>query len=83
MLTQPLPEEMLPDAAPHRPLSRAGRKTTATLCVLGWSVFWVFGFLALSADPIHGWAIAGASLFAFAGLVTGLVTYLKLCREIT
>ena len=58
------------------------RKVTATLCVMGWSAFWVFGFLALSADFDAGKASVLAEMAAAAiGFALGMVTYLDLCRD--
>ena len=80
------------DHAPRRPFQpRAGtpdatggaraRKLTATLCVLGWSAFWVFGFLALSADHVAGAAVWAEILAAAAGFAIGMWAYLELCRD--
>ncbi|MGG7564718.1 hypothetical protein ACQ5SO_00965 [Rhodovulum sp. DZ06] len=79
------------DAAPRAPWQpREGeptqtggarsRKLVATLCVLGWSAFWVFGFLALSGDMGTG-AVWLEGLAAAAGFGLGMWAYLDLCRD--
>jgi hypothetical protein len=60
------------------------RKTTlkwiANGNVLGWSVFWVFGFLAVSAPADAVGQMVGAAVLAFAGLALGVWCYLRLMR---
>ena len=56
------------------------RKIIANGTVLGWSLFWVFGFLALTAPPGATVQTAGATIIAFAGLAVGVWCYLKLVR---
>ena len=48
--------------------------------VLGWSVFWVFGYLALSAPMEATGQMVGAAVAAFLGLVLGVWCYLQLMR---
>jgi len=55
-------------------------KLVAIICVISWSGFWAFGYLALSAGVDDPWQVAVASLLAAAGLFTGMVTWLKLAR---
>ena len=56
------------------------RKLIATGNVLGWSAFWVFGFLALSAPTNATGQIIGAALISFCGLVAGVWCYLQLMK---
>lgn len=48
--------------------------------VVGWSAFWVFGFLAVTAPPENSWQMVGAAVLAFAGLVLGVWCWLRLMR---
>lgn len=48
--------------------------------VLGWSVFWVFGFLAVTAPAENTLQMVGAAVLAFAGLVLGVWCWLRLMR---
>ncbi|WP_425051349.1 hypothetical protein [Psychromarinibacter sp. S121] len=59
---------------------RALRKWIANGNVLGWSVFWVFGFLALTAPADAVGQMIGAAVLAFMGLVVGVWCYLRLVR---
>ena len=61
-------------------MHRFGMKTVATLCVIGWSCFWVFGYLALSGTAEQTAQVVGASLMALAGLGVGLAAYLRICH---
>ncbi|MXU64986.1 hypothetical protein [Oceanomicrobium pacificus] len=54
-------------------------KSVATLCVIGWSAFWCFGFLALSAPAPQ--AATLPMLLAFAGFIAGSWSYLTLARR--
>lgn len=55
-------------------------KILSVVNVVAWSGFWAFGYLALSAESYSGRQLLVASLFAAAGLFTGIFTYLKLVR---
>ena len=55
-------------------------KSLATLNVIAWSAFWVFGFLALSEPAVNGTRMSIYALIAFVSLATGLTSYLKICR---
>ena len=55
-------------------------KSLATLNVIAWSAFWIFGFLALSENAENGTLMSVYALVAFVSLATGLATYLKICR---
>lgn len=55
-------------------------KLVAIVCVISWSGFWAFGYLALSAGVEDSGQMAVAALLAAAGLFTGMVTWLRLAR---
>ncbi len=55
-------------------------KLVAMACVLGWSAFWSFGYLALTAPVTEVSQMVTAVLLAFAGLVTGSFSYISLKR---
>lgn len=48
--------------------------------VLGWSAFWVFGFLAVTAPAEAAAQMVGAAALSFAGLVLGMWCWLRLMR---
>ncbi|WP_172300049.1 hypothetical protein [Pseudoruegeria sp. HB172150] len=48
--------------------------------VLGWSAFWVFGFLALTAPAEATVQMVGAAVLAFMGLLLGVWCWLRLMR---
>ena len=56
-------------------------KLVALACVVSWSGFWAFGYLALSADIRDQSQIMVASVLAALGFLTGVFAYIKLCRE--
>jgi hypothetical protein len=56
------------------------QKLTAILCVVSWSGFWAFGYLALSIGDFSSNQLSVAALLAFVGLITGLTSYLHLVR---
>ncbi|WP_225029734.1 hypothetical protein [Xinfangfangia pollutisoli] len=56
-------------------------KFIATLCVISWSGFWAFGYLALSAGVQDSGQMVMAIVLAAAGLFTGIFTYLKIARD--
>lgn len=53
-------------------------KACAIACVIGWSGFWTFGYLALSASPDMAGQASLAAMLAGAGFLTGTFTYLRL-----
>lgn len=57
------------------------RKLVAVICVVSWSGFWAFGYLALSARIDEPRQMVTAGLLAFAGFITGIFTYLRLSRD--
>lgn len=58
-------------------------KLVALLCVIAWSGFWAFGYLALSADHTETGQLLVATLLAAAGFFTGMVAWLKLSHDVT
>lgn len=56
-------------------------KLVALACVVSWSGFWAFGYLALSADIQDQGQVVTAGLLAFAGFLTGTFAYIKLSRD--
>jgi predicted RND superfamily exporter protein len=56
------------------------QKLTAIICVVSWSGFWAFGFLALSSSGFTEMQLLTAAMLAFVGLVTGVAAYLRLAR---
>lgn len=57
------------------------RKLVAILCVISWSGFWAFGYLALSAGSADSGQQGVAMVLAALGLFTGLFSYLHLARS--
>jgi hypothetical protein len=57
------------------------QKLVALSCVLGWSAFWAFGYLALSTEPHETTQASIAALLAFAGLIAGSFSYMRLGRD--
>lgn len=55
-------------------------KLVALTCVVSWSGFWAFGYLALSADRQDQGQILVASLLAGLGFLTGVFAYIRLAR---
>ncbi|MDO8883774.1 MAG: hypothetical protein U0934_07800 [Pseudotabrizicola sp.] len=56
-------------------------KLVALVCVISWSGFWAFGYLALSADIQDQNQILVASLLAALGFLTGVFAYIQLARD--
>jgi hypothetical protein len=56
-------------------------KLVALICVVSWSGFWAFGYLALSADISDKGQMTVAALLAAAGFLTGTFTYMSLARK--
>ncbi|MDR7124583.1 hypothetical protein [Pseudotabrizicola sp. 4114] len=56
-------------------------KLVALICVVSWSGFWAFGYLALSADIHDQSQILVASLLAALGFVSGVFAYIRLARD--
>lgn len=57
-------------------------KLIALVCVISWSGFWAFGYLALTAEISDQSHMVVAGLLAFAGFLTGMFTYMRLSRVI-
>lgn len=56
-------------------------KLVAIVCVVSWSGFWAFGYLALSADVQDRGQILVASLLAALGFLSGVFAYIRLARD--
>lgn len=57
------------------------RKLLALAVVIGWSAFWSFGYLAISAPVENASQMVIAALLAFAGLLTGSAAYFRICKN--
>ncbi len=57
------------------------KKLVAIACVVSWSGFWAFGYLALSVGVEHSGQLVTAAILAALGLFTGVFTYVKLARD--
>ncbi len=55
-------------------------KLVAIVNVIAWAGFWSFGYLAITAEGLTEGQLVIAALLAFAGLVTGILAYMKLVR---
>ncbi len=55
-------------------------KLVAIINVIAWAGFWAFGYLAITAEGLTEGQLVIAALLAFAGLVTGILAYMKLVR---
>lgn len=58
------------------------QKLNALVCVIGWSAFWTFGYLALSASPDLGGQASFAAILAAVGFLLGTFTYMRLGRDL-
>ena len=56
-------------------------KIIAIICVISWSGFWAFGYLALSAGVGDTAQMITASLLAGLGFLTGMLAWLRLSRS--
>jgi hypothetical protein len=56
------------------------RKLIAIVCVISWSGFWAFGYLAISAADADPAQVVTAALIAAAGALTGVFAWLWLAR---
>lgn len=56
-------------------------KLIAILCVVCWSGFWAFGYLALTADQAENAQMMTATALAGVCFLGGVFAYLRLCRE--
>jgi len=57
-------------------------KFIAMVCVISWSGFWAFGYLALSASSADVTEMEVAAILAALGFLTGTFTYMALSRRI-
>lgn len=57
------------------------QKLVALICVVAWSGFWAFGYLALSADLTNSRQMVTAVVLAAIGFLTGTFTYIALGRR--
>ncbi|EDZ45858.1 hypothetical protein [Leisingera daeponensis] len=55
-------------------------KMIAIVNVVAWAGFWAFGYLALTAESYSETQVVTAALLAAAGLITGIIAYLRLVR---
>lgn len=55
-------------------------KLIAILNVIAWAGFWAFGYIALTSNDLTEGQLVIAAILAFAGLVTGIMAYMKLVR---
>ena len=53
-------------------------KMIAIVNVIAWAGFWAFGYLALTAESYSETQVVTAALLASAGLITGIIAYLRL-----
>ncbi|WP_170480861.1 hypothetical protein [Ruegeria arenilitoris] len=56
------------------------QKLIAIVNVIAWAGFWAFGYIAVTSDSLSQSQMVVAALLAFAGLVTGVLAYMKLVR---
>jgi hypothetical protein len=56
-------------------------KLIALVCVISWSGFWAFGYLALSADFSNISQVTVATILAAVGFLTGTFAYIALGRH--
>ncbi|WP_368186073.1 hypothetical protein [Aestuariibius sp. HNIBRBA575] len=55
-------------------------KLIAIICVVSWSGFWAFGYIALTTQVHDSIQLTIAALLAFAGLITGISAYFRLAQ---
>ena len=56
------------------------KKLIAIINVIAWAGFWAFGYIALTSTDLSERQVVIAAILAFAGFITGVAAYLKLCR---
>ena len=56
-------------------------KLIALICVISWSGFWSFGYLALSATNFEDGQVILAAALAFMGFITGVFANMWLVRR--
>ncbi len=57
-------------------------KLIAIMCVISWSGFWAFGYLAMSADLSNSRHVTVAAILAAAGFLSGTFAYIALGRRL-
>lgn len=57
------------------------QKLIAIINVIAWAGFWAFGYIAITAEGLTEGQLLIAAILAFAGLVTGVLAYMKLVRS--
>ncbi len=55
-------------------------KLIAIINVIAWAGFWAFGYIALTSDDLTDSQLVVAAILAFAGLIMGILAYMKLVR---
>ncbi len=55
-------------------------KLIAIINVIAWAGFWAFGYIAITSDDLTEGQLTMAAILAFAGLIMGVLAYLKLVR---
>lgn len=55
-------------------------KLIAVINVVSWAGFWAFGYIALTSNDLNETQLVIAAILAFAGLVMGVLAYMKLVR---
>ena len=55
-------------------------KLIAIINVIAWAGFWAFGYIALTSEDLTSGQLTIAAILAFAGLIMGVLAYLKLVR---
>ena len=56
------------------------RQLIAIINVIAWAGFWAFGYLALTGEEYSEAQLVMAAILAAAGLITGIIAYLRLVR---
>ncbi|MES0825601.1 hypothetical protein [Ruegeria sp. SCP11] len=57
------------------------QKMIAIINVIAWAGFWAFGYIAITSEDLTESQLVVAAILAFAGLVTGILAYMKLVRS--
>lgn len=56
-------------------------KLIAIINVIAWAGFWAFGYIAVTSEDLTESQLVVAAILAFAGLITGVLAYMKLVRN--
>ncbi|WP_170396783.1 hypothetical protein [Ruegeria arenilitoris] len=56
-------------------------KLIAIINVIAWAGFWAFGYIAVTSKDLTESQLVVAAILAFAGLITGVLAYMKLVRS--